>query len=239
MSLELYFAHKGGWRTLVCPAGTERAGHFYGSHMGNWQHAAMYPAFILAGFVDLIGYEVELPKGTQQVFLFFAFLCEALLMGLHKKHLPLDTAVHGILFGVMLANAAFILAELVCPPHFLLSCGRVASTLVQAGWFFMATHMIFDGNPAWDEMGGSDMGPSMMAPVMLVMIIVAVLGGMMMAFLAFTLVYKILDARGHGVAYERAGLLDDSAEAHGGSGGARGAGAVALAPLGRRDSCQV
>lgn len=59
------------------------------------------------------------------------------------------------------------------------------------------------------------------------------------AFLAFTLVYKILDARGHGVAYERAGLLDDSAEAHGGSGGARGAGAVALAPLGRRDSCQV
>lgn len=66
-------------------------------------------------------------------------------MGLHKKHLPLDTAVHGILFGVMLANAAFILAELVCPPHFLLSCGRVASTLVQAGWFFMATHMIFDG----------------------------------------------------------------------------------------------
>lgn len=33
----------------MCPAGTERAGHFYGSHMGNWQHAAMYPAFILAG----------------------------------------------------------------------------------------------------------------------------------------------------------------------------------------------
>ncbi len=57
------------------------------------------------------------------------------------------------------------------------------------------------------------------------------------AFLAFSLVYKILDARGHGVAYERAGLLDDGAEAHGGSGGARGA--VAMAPLGRRDSCQV
>lgn len=40
--------------------------------------------------------------------------------------------------------------------------------------------VLLAGNPAWDEMGGSDMGPSMMAPVMLVMIIVAVLGGMMM-----------------------------------------------------------
>ncbi len=92
---------------------------------------------------------VVLPASASplQVFLFFAFLCEALLMGLHKKHLPLDTMVHGILFGVMLANAAFILAELVFPAHFLVSCGRVASTLVQAGWFFTATHMIFDGEP--------------------------------------------------------------------------------------------
>ena len=49
ISLELYFAHKGGWRTMVCPAGTPRAGHFYGPHMGNWQHASMYPPFILAG----------------------------------------------------------------------------------------------------------------------------------------------------------------------------------------------
>ena len=36
-------------RTMICPAGTARQGHFYGPHLGNWHHAAMYPAFILAG----------------------------------------------------------------------------------------------------------------------------------------------------------------------------------------------
>ncbi|GFR50928.1 hypothetical protein Agub_g13247, partial [Astrephomene gubernaculifera] len=67
MSLELFFAHAGGWRTMICPPGTARAGHFYGPHIGNWQHAAMYPPFILSGIVDLVGYEVELPEGVQQV----------------------------------------------------------------------------------------------------------------------------------------------------------------------------
>ncbi len=36
-------------RTLYCPAGTAREGHFFGNHLNNWQHASMYPGFILAG----------------------------------------------------------------------------------------------------------------------------------------------------------------------------------------------
>ncbi|KAG2447808.1 hypothetical protein HYH02_007265 [Chlamydomonas schloesseri] len=214
ISLELYFAHKGGWRTMVCPAGTPRAGHFYGPHMGNWQHASMYPPFILAGLVDLVGYEVELPVGTQQVFLFMAFVCETLLMALHKKHTPLDTAVHSVLMYTMAVTALFVLLELVQPRNFLISCGRVFGMLLQSAWFFAATHIMFDNAPFWDEAEGADMGPAMFVPVVFVALIVAVLAAMMLVFLGFNTYYKIRDAQGAQAAYERAGLLDDEPHHH-------------------------
>eukprot|EP00198_Chlamydomonas_reinhardtii_P006007 XP_001695343.1 predicted protein [Chlamydomonas reinhardtii] len=189
ISLELYFAHKGGWRTMVCPAGTPRAGHFYGPHMGNWQHASMYPPFILAGLVDLVGYEVELPYGTQQ-----------------------DTAVHSVLMYTMAVTALFVLLELAQPRNFLISCGRVFGTLLQSAWFFAATHIMFDHVPFWDEAEGADMGPAMFVPVVFVALIVLVLAAMVLAFLGFNTFYKIRDARG--AAYERAGLLEDEPPRH-------------------------
>ncbi|KAG2430166.1 hypothetical protein HXX76_010265 [Chlamydomonas incerta] len=239
ISLELYFAHKGGWRTMVCPAGTPRAGHFYGPHMGNWQHASMYPPFILAGLVDLVGYEVELPYGTQQVFLFMAFVCETLLMALHKKHTPLDTAVHSVLMYTMAVTALFVLLELAQPRNFLISCGRVFGTLLQSAWFFAATHIMFDHAPFWDEEEGEDMGPAMFVPVVFVALIVAVLAAMMLVFLGFNTYYKIRDAQG--AAYERAGLLEDDprhahshthshSHAHCGAGAGAGAGAAVASP---------
>ncbi|EFJ40190.1 hypothetical protein VOLCADRAFT_121751 [Volvox carteri f. nagariensis] len=207
MSIELYFAHRGGWRTLVCPAGTKREGRFYGPHMGNWQHAAMYPPVILSGLVDLVGMEVELPRGTQQVFLFLAFLCESLLMGLHKKHTPLDIAVHSVLFYTMMATAVMVLLEAIHPRSFLLSCGRVVTMLVQGGWFVMAAHILFEGVPAWIEDGGEDMAPAMMAPVYFVAIIVVSLFLVFLAYLAFHTYYKYMDSSI--ACYERAGLLDE------------------------------
>ena len=36
-------------RTLTCPAGDVRGGKFALTHMNNWTHASMYPAFILSG----------------------------------------------------------------------------------------------------------------------------------------------------------------------------------------------
>lgn len=34
---------------LLCPPGSERAGHLYVDHLNNWSHGTMYPAFILSG----------------------------------------------------------------------------------------------------------------------------------------------------------------------------------------------
>lgn len=36
-------------RNVICSPGTVRAGHILGEHMGNWQHAYMYPGFIVSG----------------------------------------------------------------------------------------------------------------------------------------------------------------------------------------------
>ncbi|GLC44826.1 hypothetical protein PLESTB_001209800 [Pleodorina starrii] len=242
VSVELYFAHRGGWRTMICPAGTTREGHFYGPHFGNWQHAAMYPAFILAGFVDLLGHEVELPPGTQQAFLFLAFFCEALLMGLHKKHTPLDIAVHSVLFYAMSATAVMILAEAIRPRNFLLACGRATAMFVQGGWFVMAAHIMFSGDKAWDEnINGTptDMAPSMMVPIFFVLVILLSVAFTLLAFLAFHLYYKILDARG--AVYERTGLLDEDRIECGRTSGVTVPGPVPLTPLGAGagTSCQV
>ncbi|KXZ43715.1 hypothetical protein GPECTOR_82g249 [Gonium pectorale] len=234
ISIELFFAHRGGWRTLICPAGTPRAGHVYGPHIGNWQHAAMYPAFILAGIVDLVGMEVELPPGTQQVFLFLAFLCESLLMGLHKKHTPLDIAVHSVLFYTMLATAVFILLEAIHPRNFMLSCGRVAATLLQGTWFFAAAHIMFTHRPAWDEMGGEDMSPAMMVPVVFVGLILLVLVVMFPAYLATHAWYLVMD--GYSLPYERANLLDEE-RSEGGRGAAAAVPMTTVSPSGT--SCQV
>lgn len=218
ISLELYFAHRGGYRMLVCPADTERAGHFDGRHLGNWQHAAMYPGFAMAGIVDLVGYSVELPPGTQQAFLSLAFVCEALLMGLHKKHLPLDVMVHSLLVYAMLANAAAVLVEGVYPRNFLVSCARVGTTLLQCGWFWAATRMMFENRAAWNDMEGADMAPVMMAPVFFVGLIVCIICGMLAAYLAFHFYYQVADARAAAAATaaspadccaERTGLLDE------------------------------
>lgn len=45
----------------------EADGHFAMFHVGNWQHAMMYGGVAVSGLVDLIGYYVPLPAGTEQV----------------------------------------------------------------------------------------------------------------------------------------------------------------------------
>lgn len=218
ISLELYWAHKGGYRNLMCPADTERYGHFDGRHMGNWQHAAMYPAFVVAGIVDLVGYNVELPAGLQQVFLALAFACEGVLMALHKKHTPLDVMVHELLMYAMLSNAGAVLLEAIFPRNFLVSCARIGTTFMQCGWFWAATRMMFEDRPAWDDMDGQDMAPTMVAPVFFVGLIVVVTLSMFILYLCFHCYYQLVDARtahyervadGRAAPHERAGLLDE------------------------------
>ena len=42
-------------------------GTFNEGHMNNWQHAAMYFAYMISGFVDITGFYTELPPDTEQV----------------------------------------------------------------------------------------------------------------------------------------------------------------------------
>ena len=41
-------------------------GSFNEGHMNNWQHAAMYFAFMISGCVDLAGFYTELPPDSEQ-----------------------------------------------------------------------------------------------------------------------------------------------------------------------------
>ena len=45
----------------------EPDGHFTEHHLQDWQHSAMYLAFMLAGFIDLMAYYTQLPAGIDQV----------------------------------------------------------------------------------------------------------------------------------------------------------------------------
>lgn len=45
----------------------EPDGHFTEHHLQDWQHSAMYLAFLLAGLIDLMAYYTQLPAGIDQV----------------------------------------------------------------------------------------------------------------------------------------------------------------------------
>lgn len=188
MVLELYLAHKGGWRTLICPAGSVRAGHIFSNHIGNWQHAAMYPGFIVSGLVDIVALKFELPDGVQQAYLGLAFFAESFLMGLHVKHEPLDKMVHLLLFGAMLCNCLFVVLEIFFPHNFLVSCGRCAATYLQGSWFIVVADMMFTGRIMWDVSEG-DMAPAMFAPVQFVITNICIICYMILVFIVFLVYY--------------------------------------------------
>jgi len=45
----------------------EPDGRFTEHHLQDWQHSAMYLAFMLAGFVDMMAHYTQLPSGIDQV----------------------------------------------------------------------------------------------------------------------------------------------------------------------------
>lgn len=210
MLAELYLAHQGGWRYLICPDSTQRAGHLFSNHLNNWQHAAMYPAFIVSGAVDLIALKVDMPEGVQQAYLGLAFFVESLLMGLHKKHEPLDEVVHVLLFYAMLMTCVFVILEIPYPDNVLVSSGRCASILLQGTWFIVVANMMFTGKTMWNTSEG-DMAPAMYAPVQFAMCIVFIVCAMLTVYVAMLLLHKYCK---HGrlpekcASHESKGLLD-------------------------------
>ena len=45
----------------------EPDGRFTDHHIQDWQHSAMYLAFMLAGFIDMMAHYTQLPSGIDQV----------------------------------------------------------------------------------------------------------------------------------------------------------------------------
>mmetsp|Transcript_15651 Transcript_15651/g.46174 ORF Transcript_15651/g.46174 Transcript_15651/m.46174 type:complete len:175 (+) Transcript_15651:129-653(+) len=140
-------------------------GHIVGGNLNNYQHASVYPAFIISGIVDVLASRAKAPPGTDKLYLSLAFLYSAMLMGLHKKHAPLDRAVHTNLFYAMLATAVCTLGEVALPHSLMLSLGRVGTVALQGAWLLAAARMLFEsasegtfrlgvGHLVWDEREG-------------------------------------------------------------------------------------
>jgi hypothetical protein len=191
MTLELWLAHSDGYRRLICPEGEVRAGHFQALFLANWQHAAMYPAFIVSGLVELLSMKLPLPPGTRHVFLAGSFVVESLLMGLHTKHLPLDQVIHLLLVYAMAATAVAVLIEVIYPFSFLATFSRIGCMYLQGSWFFGVAYVMYDPAhiPPWDNASG-DMAPVMSIVSLFVAYAVCVLLGMAAVFAAMTTLWS-------------------------------------------------
>jgi Family of unknown function (DUF716) len=54
-------------RALPCRTLYHDNGTFWTNHLNNWQHTAMFSAFIVSGVVDLVGHRMQLPPATENV----------------------------------------------------------------------------------------------------------------------------------------------------------------------------
>lgn len=80
-----------------------------------------------------------------QAFLALAFLNEALLMGLHQKHDPMDVLLHSLLTSSMLACALCTAAEAAWRSTPLLTAGRIAGLYLQGWWFLTVARTMYEG----------------------------------------------------------------------------------------------
>ncbi|GAX73104.1 hypothetical protein CEUSTIGMA_g557.t1 [Chlamydomonas eustigma] len=119
--------------------------------------ASWYQMQVPTGLVDLASLKLDLPQGICQVFLSLAFLYEVLLMGLHKKHDPMDVFVHEALTWTMLASAAVTAAEACFRDYPLLTMARIAGTFAQGAWFLALARIMFESHSAWQTAMSSDM----------------------------------------------------------------------------------
>lgn len=171
--MELWLGHE-AYHELICPPGTERAGHLNLDHINNWSHAAFYPPFVLSGMVDIASQYMELPPAMPNVALGFGFLCNFFTMASHSKHAPLDRIAHQLLALSMGLTAAFTFAEAVSPRSFMLSIGRCWALLLEGCWFVAMGRMLFEHRPLWQDHRPEDMAPSMYAPVVFVNLAVGI-----------------------------------------------------------------
>ena len=153
-------------------------GTFNEGHMNNWQHAAMYFAYMISGFVDIIGFYVELPPDSEQVrfavqpwyaalprsclmlsicfqaALGLAFVTEGLLLGFHLKGAPIEVLVHKLLVITIAGSATVMFAEICCKGSVILTLARALLVQLQGIWFIQIGYILFKGGcGTWCQTG--------------------------------------------------------------------------------------
>eukprot|EP00884_Botryococcus_braunii_P016911 jgi/Botrbrau1/3903/Bobra.0183s0124.1 len=159
-------------------------GRFEMGNMQDWQHAAMYSAFLLSGVVDLIAYYLPkgaLPRGIEHVFLGLALGVEGTLFAFHLKGSDLDRTLHFLLVLLVFSCAAVTLAEAAWPDSPLLPSGRALLLLLQGIWFCQIAEILFRDRMAWDP---NYHGSVMMVPVVFVMWVMVAAFTALLAYLA-------------------------------------------------------
>jgi hypothetical protein len=147
------------WRTLIAPDGK-----FVVDNINDWQHSAMYLAFVLSGLVDLFGYYMPhgAPKGTSLGFVGLAFLVQGVLLVFHLKGPSIEVMVHLILVLVIFATFISCVFEGFNRGSVVASSLRPLLTLLQGVWWVQTAFIMFVSDPAYDPeyMGGTMMVPA-------------------------------------------------------------------------------
>ena len=173
---ELWLGHP-SWRTLIAPDGK-----FVVDNINDWQHSTMYLAFVLSGFVDLLGFYVPhgTPKGASLGFVALAFLVQGVLLVFHLKGPSIEVMVHLILVLVIFATFIACVFEGFNRDSVVASSLRPMLTLLQGVWWVQTAFIMFVSGPAYDP---DYMGGTMMVPAVFVlhMMWICVLGVVVLA----------------------------------------------------------
>ncbi|KAK9803119.1 hypothetical protein WJX73_006959 [Symbiochloris irregularis] len=164
-------------------------GRFQLGNMQDWQHSAMYAAFMVSGIVDLIGHycHAVLPTGTEHGFLGAALLVEGILFAFHLKGTALDWNLHFLLVLVIMLAAIVTWAEIAQPCSVLMSTLRAQLVMLQGVWFCQIAQILFRPNAAWDP---NYHGSGMFVPVVFCMWLLAVLFSTLLVFVAAKLWFR-------------------------------------------------
>ncbi|CAL5223553.1 g6086 [Coccomyxa viridis] len=178
---ELWFGHE-SWRTLH---GAD--GRFIVDNINEWQHSAMYLAFLISGAVDLVGFyapQGTLPPGTEQGCLGMAFVVEGLLFTFHLEGSELNWKAHLLLVMSILAAVGAILGEIAAPGNVLLGLARAQLVMLQGVWFMQIAKLLFEDNVLWDPRYH---GSIMMVPVLYCTCVLSIMAATFVLFVGLRL----------------------------------------------------
>lgn len=182
---ELWLGHE-SWRRLIA-----EDGKFVVDNINDWQHSTMYLAFIISGFMDLVGFYSHLPVDGELGFLCLAFLAQGLLLVFHLKGPVIEILVHLILVLQVFATVVAILAEGCHKKNIIFASLRPILTLLQGIWWIQVAFIMFTADPAYDP---DYMGGSMMVPAVFVFHLLWVTAAAMILLLVMRSIYS----RSHG-----------------------------------------